>query len=213
MNSQSKAIRIAERVFRELKLRPGVSEKKVAGWIRKKLKEYGAQKESFRIIVASGRRSGKVHGFASRKLIREGEVVMVDFGALYRGFRSDITRTYILGKPSSLQKRIYSLLKRAQQAALLKIKAGVECRSVDQAARHIIEKAGFGRFFRHSTGHGIGHKTHQVPKISRKNRNQLKAGSVITIEPGIYLKKWGMRIEDMVKVTKNGHRLLTRVPK
>ena len=213
MNSQSKAIRIAERVFRELKLRPGVSEKKVAGWIRKKLKEYGARKEAFRIIVASGWRSSKVHGFASRKIIRAGEVVMLDLGALYKGYRSDITRTFILGKPSALQRRVYKLLKRAQQAALLRIKAGMECRLVDQAARRVIEKAGLGRFFRHSTGHGIGHKTHQAPKISRKNRNQLKAGQVITIEPGIYLKKWGMRIEDMVKVTKNGHRLLTRVPK
>ena len=214
MDSQNKAVKIAEKVFKKLKLEPGVSEKEVARWIRKELKLQGARKEAFRIIVASGRRSAKPHGFASTKRLRPGEIVMVDFGALFKGFRSDITRTYVLGKPTIKQKRIYRILKTAQRAAIRKIKEGIGGQQVDNAARSVIEKAGYGKNFIHSTGHGVGRKVHEPPKLSRKSKSYLKAGQVVTVEPGIYIKGWGgMRIEDMVLVTKRGCRLLTRVPK
>ncbi len=213
MNSQNKAIRIAGKVFRKLFIMPGKSERSIAVWIRKQLRIEGAHKEAFRVIVASGKRSAKTHGFASKKILRAGDVVVVDFGALYKGFRSDITRTYVLGKFTKLQRKIYKLLIRAQKAALCEVAAGVECRKVDLAARKMIKKAGFGMYFKHATGHGIGRKTHEPPRLSKNNRNRLKVGQVVTIEPGIYLKRWGMRIEDMIKVTRNGYKLLTKVPK
>ena len=214
MNSyQNKAVKIADNTLKSLKIIPGQTERDLACSIRKQLKKEGADREAFKIIVASGKRSGKVHGFATGKIIRRKDVVVVDIGALYKGFRSDITRTYILGKPTRMQKKIYRLLLKAQSSALIKVKAGVECRAVDLAARSVIRKAGFGNFFKHTTGHGIGRKTHEAPRISRKNRNKLKAGQVITIEPGIYFKKWGMRIEDMVMVTNRGYKLLTKAPK
>lgn len=212
--AQKKAIRIAEKVFSNLKsiLKPGLSEKDVAYKIKRLLKKYGAKKESFRMIIASGKRSAKIHGFASNKRIKKGEIVMLDFGALYKGYRSDITRTYVLGKPTKRQKRIYSILLKAQRNAIKKVKAGVPCEIVDSAARSIIKNAGYGKNFKHSIGHAIGRKTHEAPKISPKNRGLLKAGMVITIEPGIYIKGWGgMRIEDMLLVTKKGCKLLTKV--
>ncbi len=214
MNSfQNKAVRITEQVLASLKIKPGQTEAEVARSILKKIKSLGGQKEAFRTIVASGKRSSLVHGFSTGKRIRPGEIVMIDFGVLYREYRSDITRTFILGKMSRMQNKIYRLVLKAQKAALSVIREGVECREVDLAAREVIRKAGFGNYFRHTTGHGIGMKVHQAPKLSRRNRNRLKAGQVITVEPGIYLKHWGIRIEDMVMVTKKGYQLLTKVPK
>ena len=213
MGSQSKAIKIAEEVFRKLRLLPGTTEKVVARAIRHELKLAGAS-EAFRIIVASGIRSMVPHGFATNKRLRPRETVMVDFGALYRGYRSDITRTFFLGKPTAKQRNIYRLVLKAQKAAIKKVKAGVPAKAVDRAARSVIERAGYGKNFIHSTGHGIGRKVHEPPKISRKNEDRLKAGQVITIEPGIYIRGWGgIRIEDMVRVTRTGCKILTRVPK
>lgn len=210
-----KAIQIAETVFGKLKdfLKPGITEKEAAKEIRRLLKKHGAKKESFDIIVASGFRSALIHGFASNRKIKVNEIVMLDFGALYNGYRSDITRTVVLGKPNALQKKIYSILERAQAAAIKKVKAGATCKSVDLAARRVIEKAGYGKQFVHSTGHGIRHKTHEAPRIHFKSDEVLKEGEVVTIEPGIYLSNWGgMRIEDMVRVTKTGCEVLTTLP-
>ncbi|MBI5701360.1 aminopeptidase P family protein [Candidatus Saganbacteria bacterium] len=211
-----RSIKIAEKVFDQIPefLKPGVTEKYVAQEIRKRLKEHNAKKESFRIIVASGLRSSLIHGFATEKVIKKNEIVMFDFGALYKDYRSDITRTYFLGKPTKKHKFIFNLLLKAQAAAIKKVKAGAVCKDVDNAARSIIEKAGYRKYFRHSTGHGVRYKTHELPRINGKNPNKLKAGQVVTIEPGIYLGKWGgMRIEDMVLVLKNGCKILTRPPK
>ena len=209
------AIQIAEKVFSHLYkfLKPGISEKDVAKKIRYYLKHHGAKKESFKIIVASGMRSALIHGFASSRKIKKNEIVMLDFGALHKGYRSDITRTFVLGKPDSKQKKIYQILRRAQKAAIGKIKAGASCKIVDRAARKVIERAGYGKNFIHSTGHGIWYKTHEPPRIHHQSCDCLEEGNVITIEPGIYINKWGgMRIEDMVLVTKNGCKILTKAP-
>ncbi|MBI5698867.1 aminopeptidase P family protein [Candidatus Saganbacteria bacterium] len=213
MGSQSNAIKIAEDIFRELRLLPGTTEKEVARWIRYELKLAGAR-EAFRTIVASGVRSVKPHAFPTNKRLRSGEIVKVDMGALYMGYRSDITRTYFLGKPTIKQRKIYRLVLKAQLAAIKKVKAGVKARAVDRAARSVIERAGYGKNFIHSTGHGVGRKVHEPPKVSPKSEAILKAGQVITIEPGIYIRGWGgIRIEDMVRVTRTGCKILTRVPK
>lgn len=208
--AQLKAIRIVDHILAGLKVSAGQTEKEVASQIKLKLKSFGAR-PAFRIIIASGKRSANPHGFATRKIIKKGELVVIDFGALYNGYRSDITRTIVVGKPSAKQKKIYRIVLTAQKRALKVVRAGKICAEVDQAAREHIAEKGFGKYFIHSTGHGVGKKVHQAPKISRKNRRRLKAGMVLAIEPGIYMKGWGgVRIEDMVLVTKNGCRVLTK---
>lgn len=207
---QLKAIHIVNRICGLLKVKGGQTEKDIACWIRRELKKFGA-KPAFRVIVASGKRSAIPHGYATTKRVRKGDLVVVDFGALYNGFRSDITRTFVIGKPTARQRRIYSIVKEAQRSAIKSVREGRECREVDGAARNYIKRQHLGRYFIHTTGHGIGTRVHQGPKISNKNRNRLKAGQVITIEPGIYIKDWGgVRIEDMVLVTKKGCKILTR---
>ena len=210
---QLKAVWIAETILDRLVFRVGEKESDVAFRLESLLKGFGA-KPAFKTIVASGPRSAKPHGYATSKIIRKGELVMIDFGALYNGWRSDITRTFRPEKPTDKQKKIYTIIKQAQARAIKAVKAGVTCRSVDLAARDYIKEQGYGPYFIHTTGHGVGRKIHEAPKISRRNRHKLKAGQVITIEPGIYIKGWGgVRIEDMVLVTRTGCRLLTTTPK
>ena len=210
---QLKAIKIADSVLAALDIKEGQSEKEVARNIRRLLKQFGA-KPAFRIIIASGKRSARPHGFATTKKIRRADLVVIDFGALYNGFCSDITRTVIIGKPSAKQKKIYRIVDQASKRAIKCVKDGVPCCEVDKAARDYIEKKGYGKYFIHSTGHGIKKKVHEAPKISKKNRRRLKQGMVITIEPGIYIKGWGgVRIEDMLLVTKRGFKVLTKARK
>ena len=210
--SQKKAVWIAEKVIKGLVVTPGLKEMDVARAIRVKLKQYGTR-PAFRTIVASGRRAALPHGFATNKIIRRGELVVIDFGALYNGYCSDITRTVVVGKPTARQKRIYRVVKRAKLRAIRKVKVGVACCEVDRAPRGFIAGRGFGEYFIHTTGHGIGRKIHEAPKISKGNKHKLKAGMVITIEPGIYIKGWGgVRLEDMVVVTSRGCEILTRAP-
>ncbi len=207
------AARIADAVLADLNITVGLSEKNIASQIKNLLKSFKAR-PAFRIIVASGKRSALPHGRATNKRIRQGDLVVIDFGALYNGYRSDISRTFIVGKPSPRQKKIYQIVKQAQLKAIKATKAGQACSKVDAAARDYITKQGFGKYFIHSTGHGIGRKVHQAPKISKRNRHRLRNGMVITIEPGIYIKGWGgVRIEDMVEVTQLGCRVLTKAKK
>lgn len=210
---QLEAVRIAVGILKELSFRPGETEKQVARRIEARLKEHGAR-PAFKTIVASGRRSSIPHGYATNKRIKPGEIVMIDMGALYRGVRSDITRTYLPAQPTKKQKAIYRIISEAQARGIKAVRAGIEARTVDAAARSYIKDKGYGLYFIHTTGHGVGKRIHEAPKLSRRNRNKLKAGQVVTVEPGIYIKGWGgVRIEDMVLVTKTGCRLLTNVPK
>ncbi len=203
--NQLKAIQIAKQIFKSIKPRVGITEKELAQEIRKLLKEHGAR-SAFRILVGSGKNAAIPHCYATNKKIKPGELVMVDFGANYKGFCSDITRTFVMGKPSKKQKKLLSLVKAAQKKAIKQVKAGVKCSIIDKVARDHLK----GHYFIHSTGHGIGKKVHQKPRISLKSKETLKAGQVITVEPGVYLKGWGgVRIEDMVLVTKKGCKVLT----
>ena len=207
---QQQAILIARKIISLLSPHSGQTEEDIAHFIQKQLKKYGAR-PAFRVIVASGPRSALPHGRATARKLGRGELVVIDFGALYNGYRSDVTRTFVLGPASPRQKKIMQVVLAAQQRAIRAVRAGERCSTVDRAARGYIERKGCGKYFIHSTGHGIGQRVHQSPKISRKNHRRLKAGQVITIEPGIYLKGWGgVRIEDMVEVTKKGCRILTR---
>jgi len=207
--TQLKAVKLTKRIFRNLQIHEGQTEKEVADWIKSQLSRFGAH-PAFRIIVASGKRSAKPHGFATNKKIGKGELVVVDFGALYKGYRSDITRTFVTGKPTPRQRKILGIVREAQKRAIRAVRAGKEGQEVDKAARDYITQKGFGKYFLHSTGHGIGKKVHEAPKLSRKNQHLLKAGQVITVEPGIYIKGWGgVRFEDMLEVTKTGGKILT----
>jgi Xaa-Pro aminopeptidase len=188
-----------------------MAELAVAAFIKQKLKDHGMHGHSFRIIVASGRRSALPHGHASRKKIKCGELVVLDYGALLDGYCSDFTRTLVIGKPTRRQKFLLDAVKSAQRVALKKVRAGVSCYTVDAAARDYLKKHGLHHYFIHTTGHGIGGKVHQAPRISSKNRRRLRLNEVITIEPGIYIKGYGgVRIEDMVLVKHNGYELLTK---
>jgi len=222
--AQKKAIEIACRVMRSLRIKSGQTEREIADWIKHEISSSRAE-PAFDIIVAAGIRSIDPHAQPTARKIRKGEQVVVDMGVKYRGYCSDITRTFFVGRPTAKFLDLYRIVKVAQQRAIRAVAGGVWCREVDIRAReyikrfcfrscHISETACRGDCFIHTTGHGIGVKVHQYPRLSMKNRKRLKAGMVITVEPGIYLQGWGgIRIEDMVLVTKKGHKLLTRVPK
>lgn len=198
-------------------IKPGVSEKFIASVIRKKIEELGGERESFKIIVASGKRSALPHGYASKKKIHNGEFVIVDFGVLYKKMRSDITRTFSVGAISKKQQEIYEIVKNAQQKAINAVHDNVPVKNIDKIVRMEFKKHKLEKYFPHSTGHGIRFKVHEKPRISIKSDQALKSGMVVTIEPGLYFKKirkpFGVRIEDMVLVRKWESVLLTSAKK
>ncbi|MFH1386528.1 MAG: M24 family metallopeptidase [bacterium] len=218
--NQLRAIKIACQIMRDLPLKAGLTEKQLAAWIALQMKNNGVE-PSFPTIIASGARSVDPHAKPTNNAMKNGEQVVVDLGVKYKGYCSDITRTFFLGKPTAKFTHLYSLVKAAQAKAIKVVKAGVYCREVDITAREHIKRACFhqchlslkkcgGDCFIHTTGHGVGRRIHQEPRISMKSRKKLAAGMVITIEPGIYVKGWGgIRIEDMVLVTKEGCKVLT----
>ena len=202
-----KSARITRTVFSSLvkELKPGMSELKVANRVRSLLREKGTEDESFPPIVASGRRSSYPHALPSKKIVEEKEPIILDFGGSFQGYQSDFTRTLFLGKIGSKEIKLKSLLKKAQDLAMAKIRPGVMISEIDQAARHFLDREGYGKYFIHSLGHGVGLDVHELPSISSKNRKRLKPGMVFTLEPGVYIPGWGgLRREDMVVVTKNG---------
>ncbi|MBI5892497.1 MAG: aminopeptidase P family protein [Deltaproteobacteria bacterium] len=195
-------------------IRDGAVERDVAIAMEFGMRKRGAEKPSFDIIVASGKSAALPHGRASTKKIKKGEAVVVDSGAVYKGYNSDETCTFFTGSPTRKQKEIYDIVKDAHDAAIDAVMPGVKASSIDAAARGIIKKAGYGKYFGHGTGHGIGLLVHEMPKISKFDNTMLEENMVFTIEPGIYMPEWGgVRIEDMVRVTKSGCEVLTRVSK
>lgn len=195
-------------------LKPGLRELEVCAELEYQMKMLGSDKPAFDTIIASGYRSALPHGLASAKKISRGDFVTFDFGAVYKGYVSDVTRTVVMGKATSRQKKVYGVVLRAQLAAIKKIKSGVEGKAVDATARKVIEKAGFKKYFNHGTGHGIGIYVHVGPNLGPRSADKLKRGMVVTVEPGIYIPNWGgVRIEDDVLITNTGCRVLTRAPK
>jgi Xaa-Pro aminopeptidase len=211
-----KAVRIADRAFAETlnELKPGIKEKDVALELEYKMRSLGAENASFETIVASGQRSAMPHGRASEKKLGKGEFVTIDFGCLYQGYASDVTRTVVMGKATARQKNIYDIVLTAQKAACKAVKAGMACSRLDGVAREIINRAGYGDNFGHGLGHGIGLLVHDKPVLSPQSNEILSAGMVVTIEPGIYISNWGgVRIEDDVLVTDDGGQILSKTPK
>jgi len=211
-----KAVLRAEESFKELAafIRPGVSERELGFRLEYLMRERDARKAAFDTIVASGGNGAMPHAATTDRCIRKGDLVTFDFGAEADGYFSDITRTVCVGRPTLRQRAIHDLVFEAQQAALSMVRPGVSGKAVDQAAREVIEKAGYGKQFGHGTGHGVGLMVHEGPSVSRLSKDHLAEGMVFTIEPGVYLPGWGgVRIEDMVLVTGRGARVLTTLPR
>jgi len=210
------AVDISDRVFAELLeiIRPGVSEMDISAEISYLHKKFGAERDAFEPIVASGERGALPHGTASNRLIRKGEMVTLDFGCVYNGFCSDLTRTISVGKPSDEMKKIYSIVSEAQARAVENARAGITTRALDSVARDIINEAGYGDKFGHGLGHGIGIEVHEPPGISQRTDIVLQEGTVVTIEPGIYVENLGgVRIEDDVLIKQNGAEILNKSSK
>ncbi|MBR3215673.1 MAG: aminopeptidase P family protein [Exiguobacterium sp.] len=195
-------------------IRPGRTEREVANELEMFMRSKGADSSSFDIIVASGLRSALPHGVASDKVIQTGELVTLDFGAYYKGYCSDITRTLAIGPVSDELRQIYDTVLRAQLAGVEGIRAGITGIEADALTRDIIKEAGYGEYFGHSTGHGLGMEVHEAPGLSFRSDTVLEPGMVVTIEPGIYINGvGGCRIEDDVVITEDGCYLLTQSPK
>lgn len=211
-----KAQRIAEAAFDHILsfIKVGVTEKEVALELDHYMLSHGADGLSFETIAISGANTSKPHGVPTDKKIEHGDFVTMDYGAVVNGYHSDMTRTVAVGAASDEQKKIYKIVFEAQLAVLRVLKNGVKCSDADKAARDVITEAGYGEYFRHSTGHGVGIEIHEKPFISPKSTATLRSGNVITDEPGIYIPgKFGVRIEDMALITENGCKNLTKAPK
>jgi Xaa-Pro aminopeptidase len=195
-------------------IRPGVSESEVAAALEFAARNAGAEQMSFPTIIASGKRSALPHGVASQAKIPAKGFVVCDFGVILAGYCSDMTRTVHVGKPTAEARRVYESVRLAQQAAVDVVKPGRSVAEVDNAARKLLKEDGLGRYFSHSTGHGVGLEIHESPRIASGQADLLKPGMVITVEPGVYIPgKFGVRIEDMVLVTKTGCEVLTPISK
>lgn len=206
------AVEIAEEAFKKMLeiARPGMKESQLAAYLEYQMKLLGAEDVAFESIVASGPRSALPHGRASEKLIEKGEPIVVDWGARYKGYNSDITRVFCIGEPNERVKHIHKVVYEAQQKALESIRAGKTGREIDEIARNHINEAGYGEYFGHGLGHGLGLEVHENPSLSYRNDKPLEVGNVVTVEPGIYLEgEFGIRIEEDVVVSEDGCKILT----
>lgn len=202
-----KAQRIAEKAFDHILtfIKPGVTEREVSLALDFTMLRSGADALSFETIAVSGKNGSMPHGVPGNTKIENGDFVTMDFGAVVDGYHSDMTRTVAVGQVSDAQRKIYDTVLTAQTAALGAVRSGETCRAVDLKARDIITESGYGEYFGHGTGHGVGIEIHEFPTVSFRSETVLESGNVITIEPGIYLPgQFGVRIEDMVYVTENG---------
>lgn len=207
---------IADEAFVHIQsyIKPGVREVDVALELEFFMRRAGATSSSFDIIIASGVRSALPHGVASEKVIEEGELVTLDYGAYYNGYCSDITRTFAVGEISKELQAIYETVEKAQALGIEKIKSGMTGKEADAIPRDFITEAGYGSYFGHGTGHGLGMEVHEGPTLSPRSEEVLKPGMVATVEPGIYIPNvGGCRIEDDIVITETGNRRLTKSPK
>ncbi len=211
-----KAQEIAERAFDDILgfIREGVTERQIALELDRLMLSCGAEALSFETIALSGANTSMPHGVPSDKPVKRGEFVLMDFGAVYNGYHSDMTRTVCVGEPDAEMKRVYEIVLEAQTAAINAAHAGMTGHELDQIARSIISEAGFGDCFGHSLGHGVGLEIHERPNASPNFMQPLNEGAVVTVEPGIYIAgKFGVRIEDFVILTENGCINLTKSAK
>lgn len=211
-----KAVKIADDAFANVlkTIDIGQTEEEIGLNLEYSMRRAGASGGSFDFIIASGVRSALPHGTASSKKIQPGEFLTMDFGAIYHGYCSDITRTVFLGEPEERHREVYELVLAAQLAGIKEVAPGRKGKEVDAAARKIIAEAGYGDYFGHGLGHSVGLAIHEGPNFNMREERLLEPGMVITVEPGIYIPNWGgVRIEDIVLVTETGCEVLTQAPK
>ena len=210
------AVRIADDAFTNVlqSIEIGQTEEEIGLNLELSMRRAGASGGSFEFIVASGVRSAMPHGTASSKRIQFGEFLTMDFGAIYQGYCSDITRTVFLGDPKEKHREVYETVLAAQRAGIKAVAPGRTGKEVDAVARNLIVEAGYGDYFGHGLGHSVGLAIHEGPNLSVREERVLEPGMVITVEPGIYIPDWGgVRIEDIILVTENGCEVLTQAPK
>jgi Xaa-Pro aminopeptidase len=216
IGAMREAVRITDRVFHAVleRIKAGVRELDIAAEISYLHRKFGAEADAFEPIVASGKRGALPHARASAKEIRRGELVTLDFGCRVNGYHSDLTRTVAVGKPGREEKKIYHVVLEAQKRGIEAAVAGAKVKRVDRSARRYIKEQGYGKFFNHSLGHGLGLQVHEMPRVSGASKETLLAGNVITIEPGIYVPGvGGVRIEDDVVVRNGSCEVLNTSPK
>ena len=216
INKIKKAVEITDKAFNHILdfIKPGLTEREIGLELEFFMKKHGGSKNAFDFIVASGKRSSLPHGVATPKPIAKGDFITIDFGTKYQGYCSDMTRTVVLGSPTSFQSEIYELVRKAQLEVIKEIRPGMTAKQIDNIARNIIKKAGYGDNFKHSLGHSLGIEVHEKPQISYKSEKVIKPGMVITDEPGIYISDWGgVRIEDDLLITENGCEVLNNSTK
>lgn len=211
-----KAQSIAEAAFEHILgfIKEGVTEKEIALELDYYMLRHGAEALSFETIAVSGANSSKPHGVPTDKKIQHGDFITMDYGAVFDGYHSDMTRTVAVGEVSTNQAQVYYTVLEAQQRALSVLKAGVKCSDGDKAARDVIADAGYGDCFRHSTGHSVGIEIHELPALSPKSKLKLEENNIVTVEPGIYIPgQFGVRIEDMALIKANSCENLTKIKK
>lgn len=215
IESIKEAVKRAERAFIAVKnyIKEGIKERELANLLEFEIKKQGSQTIPFPIIVASGKNSSKPHWRSSDKTLNIGDFVIIDWGAECGGYYSDMTRTFIIGEASDKQREIYNIVNKARNRAINGVNRGVKAKEIDAKARNLIKQSGYGKFFGHSTGHGIGMDVHEFPRVNMKSSEIIKSGMVFTIEPGIYIENLGgVRIEDMILVDDNSFQVLTSLP-
>ncbi|TET21328.1 MAG: aminopeptidase P family protein [Candidatus Stahlbacteria bacterium] len=212
----AKAARITDKTLAEVLdlVKPGVTERELAAEIAYRFMRYTGLPPAFAPIVASGPNSAMPHAKPTARKLRKGDLVTFDLGAQWKGYSADMTRTVVVGKASKKQKDIYSIVLRAQQHALDGIHAGIDSKAADAIARDVIKEAGYGSYFGHALGHGVGLEIHDGLRIAATSKDKIPAGAVVTVEPGIYLPGCGgVRIEDLVYVKADGVRILSSSPR
>ena len=201
------AQQIADRAFRYMLgyLKPGLTELEAAFELEMFIRKQGAKALSFDTILVSGVRTSLPHGVPSQKHLEKGDFITMDFGCVVDGYCSDMTRTVALGSVTPEQREVYNIVLEAQRAGCNSIRSGLSCRDADEACRSLITDRGYGEFFGHGTGHGVGLEIHEAPTLNSRSEEMLEENMIVTVEPGIYLpKKFGVRIEDLAIVTASG---------
>lgn len=212
-----RAIELAENAFADVtaRIEPGMTEGQIAWELEVHMRTHGATGLAFDTIVASGPNAALPHYHAGQRPVQEGEPITIDWGAELDGYRSDLTRTIVLGRPDAKFREVYDIVLKAQMNAINNIKANITGKEADAFSRDIIVAAGYGEYFGHSLGHGVGLATHEGPRASYlAEEERLPVGTLITVEPGIYIPGWGgVRIEDMILVEEDGVEVLSHLPK
>ena len=216
LSCMTAAQRIAEGALEQIlkEIRPGMTEKEIAARLNYLMVSAGAEKTAFDTIVASGPNGSMPHAVPGMRKVREGDFITMDFGCVYKGYCSDMTRTVALGRPSDEMRNVYDIVLQAQLAGIAAAKAGVTGAAIDGAARKVIQDAGYGSYFGHSFGHSLGIDIHEAPNAAPGNDKPMPEGAVVSAEPGIYLPgRFGVRIEDVMILRPDGAQVITKAPK